>query len=477
MRRKLIVAAALLVAAGLPFPAALFPINIRLSQIDASRLLLAQRVRLYVSVTDDRGQPLDSLRAEDFSVFESPDGERFTRIPRLEQFRPQAGIAEGVNFLLVLDNSGSMYDTLAGNPTEDPERMRITHARDAVRSFLSSMTDPKDTVGLVSYNTFYTLQAVPSRDRAQVGAALDTIRRPERAEAYTELYYSLTRAVREFEGLGGRKAVVILSDGENYPYAVHSGQPHPELGQRIVDYTEPIQACQEEAISVYAINFGAVKDPNLESIAIETGGTVFDARDRRELESVYRTIHEQVAGEYLLAYRATMAPAERKYVRVVVQPTGETGAGAELSATRFYFASTVFGLPLPALSLLLLIPLAAAALLLWLLTTLRLERRKGPAALEVLQTRVGRASTRVLPLSSAKTVIGGGRSADLTIVGAPGLKEQHATVIYDKQKRAYTVVSSGEVRVNNQPVKTRVLEPGDVIDVGGATIVFDDGEV
>jgi Ca-activated chloride channel family protein len=107
----------------------------------------------------------------------------------------------------------------------------------------------------------------------------------------------------------------------------------------------------------------------------------------------------------------------------------------------------------------------------------RLERRKGPAALEVLHTRVGHASTRVLPLGTAKTVIGGGRSADLTIVGAPGLKEQHATVIYDKQKKAYTVVSSGEVRVNNQPVKTRVLEPGDVIDVGGATIVFDDGEV
>jgi hypothetical protein len=28
--------------------------------------------------------------------------------------------------------------------------------------------------------------------------------------------------------------------------------------------------------------------------------------------------------------------------------------------------------------------------------------------------------------------------------------------------------------VNNQPVKTRKLEPGDVIDVGGAVIVFDD---
>ena len=165
MRRKPILAAALLAAISLPFPAALFPLNIRLSQIDASRLLLSQRVRLYVSVTDERGRPVESLRAEDFTVLESPDGERFTRIPRLEQFRPQAGIVEGVNFLLVLDNSGSMYDTLAGNPTENREAMRITHAREAVRAFLSSMTDPKDTVGLVAYNTYYTLLAAPSSDR------------------------------------------------------------------------------------------------------------------------------------------------------------------------------------------------------------------------------------------------------------------------------------------------------------------------
>jgi len=79
------------------------------------------------------------------------------------------------------------------------------------------------------------------------------------------------------------------------------------------------------------------------------------------------------------------------------------------------------------------------------------------------------------PLGSAKTVIGGSRQADLTIAGAPGVREQHATVLYDPKTRSYTIV--GEVTVNNRPVKTRRLEAGDVIDVGGATIVFDDGEV
>ena len=451
---------------------AAFGYNVRLSQIDPSRLLLTQNVRLYVSVTDDRGVPVEGLRGESFTIFESPDGKDFQRIEGLSEFKPGAASAEGITFLLLIDNSGSMYDTLSGRATEDAGRMRITHAKNAVRTFLGSMTQPRDTVGLVSYNTSYTLLASPSDDKAQVTSFLEGIERPDSEQAYTELYAALTLAVEDFTGIGGRKAIVILSDGENYPYREHSGNPHPEFGEKIYRYTEPIRACQEAGISVYAVNFAAEKDPNLEAIAVETGGTVFDARDQEELARVYRRIHQQVAGEYLIGYRATMAAAEKKYVRVQVQEEGQAR-----KATRFYFSSTMFGLPLGKLSVLLVIPLVLAFVLLWLISLIKFEKKRGPATLEVLKTRVGRAQTRVMPLRTAKTVIGGSRNADLTIVGNPSVKEQHATVVYDSKKKAYTVVGSGDLTVNNRPVKTKVLEPGDVIDVGGATIVFDDGEV
>ena len=82
----------------------------------------------------------------------------------------------------------------------------------------------------------------------------------------------------------------------------------------------------------------------------------------------------------------------------------------------------------------------------------------------------------MVPLTTAKTVIGGSPKADLTIVGAPQIREQHATILFDPKKKSYTVVGTGDILVNNQPVKTRTLESGDVIDVGGATIVFDDGK-
>jgi hypothetical protein len=53
------------------------------------------------------------------------------------------------------------------------------------------------------------------------------------------------------------------------------------------------------------------------------------------------------------------------------------------------------------------------------------------------------------------------------------VQDRHATVLYDPREKRYTVVGAGDILVNNHPVRTRKLEPGDGIDVGGATIVFD----
>jgi Ca-activated chloride channel homolog len=445
-------------------------LTVGLSQLDASRLLLTQEVDAYVSVTDPDGRPVEGLGRDAFSVFESADGSRFGRIDRITSFQPRAGARNGITFLLLIDDSGSMYDALDGTPTKDPARMRITHAKEAVRTFLSRMTNPADRVGLASFNTLYTGLSEPAADRERIAGLLEKIGKPAPEEAYTELYGSLALAARALAKVRGRKAVVVLSDGENYPFTLVSGKDHPVFARHLFSYEEPILASQEEAVTVYGINFGHgdEKDRNLRAIARETGGTVFDAQNRDELEGVYEAIHRQVAGEYLLTYRATLAPAEKKFVRVEVSQGGESE-----DATRFYFSETVLGLPPGGLTPLLLIPLLLAAFLLWLLTALKLERKRGPASLEVIQTRVGHPATRMVRLEE-KTVIGGSPKANLTIVGAPQVREQHATILFDPGDESYTVVGSADILVNNRPVRTRKLETGDVIDVGGATIVFDD---
>jgi len=449
-------------------PFTVSPLNASLAQLDPSRLLLSQEVSAWVSVTDDSGSPVRGLTAEAFSLAVSADGKLFQPVSPISGFQGDAGASGGLTFLLLVDDSGSMYDTMGGTPTSDEALMRITRAREAVRSFLDSMTNPSDRVGLATFNTWLRVLVPPTSARDEVRGMLDRIARPSRDDAYTELFAGLRGVSRDFGGLAGRKAIIVLSDGENFPYTTGTGRSHPVFGSTIATAGHAILACQQAGVTVYGISFGPQKEKALGSIAVQTGGVLFDAADQSELTGAYQAIRRQVEAEYRLTWRSPTTPAERMYVRVSVTQ----GAG-NASAERFYFSSTVFGLPLDRLSAALLVSLVAAAGLLFLLSILKLERKPGPARLEVLQTRGGHPSTRIMPLGGGSTVIGSARDADLTIVGAPRMRDTHATILHDSKGGGYTVVGGGEITVNNQPVKTRKLEPGDVIDVGGATIVFD----
>ncbi|HYW84723.1 MAG TPA: VWA domain-containing protein, partial [Spirochaetia bacterium] len=191
---------ALFLAFLLLFPGIAFALNISLAQIDASRLLVTQNVQVYVSVTNDQGMPVQGLEKDAFTIAESGDGVSFQQIPQISVFTPNAGAVTGMTFLLMIDDSGSMYDTPDGRATTDPSLMRITHAKDAVRTLLAGMTNPADRVGLVYFNTSYHLLSRPTTDRRRIDSLLEGIQRPTADQAYTELYASLTLAAEEFAG-------------------------------------------------------------------------------------------------------------------------------------------------------------------------------------------------------------------------------------------------------------------------------------
>ena len=449
--------------------------SVRISQIDPSMLLFKQNVKVYVSVTDKVGAPVKSIGKEKFTVFESADGHAFKRIPAIKDFQTMANYEAGINFLLLIDNSGSMYLDMKQRLTRNPANMKFSHAKAAISTFLKSMTNPKDRVGLASYNSYYESFSDPVSDKEKLEGLLGHIRMPVGDEGHTEIYASLCRAVDEFRSVKGRKAILILSDGENRPYYKYAGKPHRDFGTKIYSYTEPIRDCQQEGISVFAINFGRGgerKDARLKDIALNTGGALFDAGDGGELARVYSKIVGQILNEYLITYSATMDPADRKYVKIKY-----ASGNGPIEAVRFYFSSPVFGLPLQWFSYLLLLPFIAALLLLWLLSRIRFERKKGAASIEVLNPGPARAVTKAFKLNKGHTIIGSSKSANMTIMsGLTQIKEKHATITFDSKKKRYTIVGDGDFKVNNKRVKTKVLESGDLINVGGATIVFDDGE-
>jgi len=450
----------------------IYPQSVRISQIDNSKLLLNQDIKLYISVASDRGVPVKNLTKDMFEVYESVDNNEFKKV-ELTGFQQDANILTGINFLLLLDNSGSMYRDMNGNSTKDESKMRITYAKNAVESFLNSVTNQNDKVGIAAYNSYYTLYNRPMDDKSKVREVLENIARPDDDQKWTEIYSSLYLAINDFSSIKGRKVIIILSDGENMPYYKWAKKPHKDFGEKIFEYTEPIEESNKEGVSIFAVNFstrGGATDKNLRKIANETGGTTFDAYNQDELKSIYKIINDLVLNEYLLTYKATMDPADKKYVKVNFK-----FKGSEKNASRFYYSSTIFGMPLKNFNPLLLLAFLLACLLLYLLSLIKFKNTNTEATLEVLSTQVGKAVTQVVTLTGNKTVIGGSTNANMTIMGSPTMKDNHATIIYDNKTNQYTIVADADLSVNNKTIKSKVLEDGDVINAGGATIVFDKG--
>src|SRR4030042_2800312 len=100
--------------------------SLRISQIDTSTLLLNQEVQVYISVTDDKGAPVDNITVSRFKIFESADGTTYREIPKINSFKTMANYESGINFLLLIDNSGSMYRDIQGKRIRSINKARIS---------------------------------------------------------------------------------------------------------------------------------------------------------------------------------------------------------------------------------------------------------------------------------------------------------------------------------------------------------------
>lgn len=444
-----------------------------ISQIDTSSLLLSQKIDLYLSIVDREGRSISGLSMDDFTVSESPEGLEYGEPAEILGLDEGLNREQGIHILLLLDNSGSMYDRMDGTPTDRMELTRTTQAREAVRNFIRSSFNPGDVISLASFNTLTTFHSEVIRDPSALEGLLETIRRPEREMAYTELYHALDESAQKIAFHRGRKVVVVLSDGENYPYLTHSGKAHPIYGEELRSPDQVIETYQKEGITLYAIHFGLRKDRYLGEIAISTGGNVYDARNRDELTGIYRDIKGKIEDEYRLTYRAGMFPSDVKHVRVEVDT-----ADGPVSATRSYYSGTILGIPADPFPFYILLILPAAVLLWGLLLLIRTRSLNTQPALEILQTAYAtKVSAFTVPLVSEKTVIGGGDRADLTISGPASLKNDHVTIVRDPASGSFTLTGDSSVTVNNRRLSgSRKLTDGDVLGIEGTTIVFDSGE-
>jgi len=439
----------------------LYAENVNINQIDTSRLLINQEVDLYFSVTDDQSKPIRDLTIDQVTIAESYNGGEFFTPASPRQLTNMSDLSRGIHFYFLMDNSGSMYEGEGELPAEQ--------AQNALLRFAGSISNPKDTLGLASFNTNFISHLPPGSKDRTIGRFLSDIEQPQGADAYTELFWAIHLAAQEMAEIYGRKALVVLSDGENFSYTEKTGKEHPVFGSILGNPNTSLESLRREGISLFAINFGGKGDPQLGELAIRSGGTSYKAYDQEELLAVYSDIKERILTEYVATYRAKQPRNDKQWVRLMIDYGGDPARGEQYFYSENLMGEATFLNPLPYLFL---FPLAG--LLLSLIGLIHWEKPARYAMLDVVGAGRTKASAATIALTQSRTVIGSSTEANLTLTGSPSVEEQHVTVDFNDKTGEYTLATKSEVMVNNNPVKKRVLNSGDVINIEGTTIVFDE---
>jgi len=208
--------------------------------------------------------------------------------------RPMTTVAvprERATVMLVTDVSASMAAT-------DVSPSRLDAAQEAAQTFVDEVPEEL-RVGLVAFSEAPQLLARPTRERAEVANAIDSLRTGPGTGTGDGLAAAL-RAIRD-DGAGGRgrppAAVVLLSDGKTT-----TGRDPVEVAREAKRLGVPITtvALGTDA-GVVSIGGGFVPVPpdreTMRIVARESGGRAYDVADADELSSVYERLVSRLGNE------------------------------------------------------------------------------------------------------------------------------------------------------------------------------------
>jgi Ca-activated chloride channel homolog len=219
-------------------------------------------VEVYATVTDADGRAVKDLRKEDFTILE--DGEP-------QQITAFVGGDFPAAVALAIDRSFSMK----GPP--------LTVARTAARVFVASLK-PEDRVMLISISGDVEVLAPFSTDRVPLLRALEALD----PWSTTSLNDAVIRSLDLLEDEGGRRAIVILSDGvDRYSTASDA---------------EVLTRARRSDVLAYPVAIGRELPAFFPEVASLTGGRSFHLRNPEQLQSTLQAIAADLGAQYLLGY-------------------------------------------------------------------------------------------------------------------------------------------------------------------------------
>jgi Ca-activated chloride channel family protein len=243
-------------------------------------------IELPITVLDKQGNPVEDLSIEDFTVFEDKVEQEISHFSLHRDLPVRMG--------MVLDTSGSMTDTL-------PTVQRV------VMGFLRDLLRPRDRAFIETFSDRPDLLAGFTADFDIIENALLALY----ADRETALYDAVIMGLFQFSGVSGRRAMVVLSDGED----TSSDN----------EFDDALGYAQRMGVTIYAIgiNIPATKIGTrwqFNKLASATGGRAFFVSEKSSLDAIYDEINREMRTQYLIAFisDSERPPDELRKIKVEV---------------------------------------------------------------------------------------------------------------------------------------------------------------
>ncbi len=243
-------------------------------------------IELPVTVLDSHGDPVTDLMIDDFTVYEDKVEQTISHFSLHRDLPVRMGI--------VIDTSGSMTTTL-------PTVQRV------VMGFLRDLLRPRDRAFIETFSDRPDILAGFTANFTIIENALLALY----ADRATALYDAVIMGLFQFSGVTGRRAMVVVSDGED------TASDN--------EFSDALGYAQRMGVTIYVIgiNISTTKITTrwqISKLASVTGGRAFFVSEKSELGTIYDEINRELRTQYLIAYtsKSERPPDELRKIKVQV---------------------------------------------------------------------------------------------------------------------------------------------------------------
>jgi Ca-activated chloride channel family protein len=265
-------------------------------------------VNVLCSVFDKRTNSfLTTLTQDDFTIFE--DG----RKQEIRNFARETSLP--LTIALLIDTSQSVAP-------------KLKFEQEAAINFIQSIMREKDRAMLVEFSTGVTMLQDFTGDPNKMANEIRKLRAAGGTSLYDAIYMTCDeKLIRET----GRKAIVILSDGEDESSRV----TRREAIEVALRAEATIFAMSVSKGGFFGVGGSGEGDAILKDITMETGGRIFFPFKTDELEDAFRQINQELRSQYNIGFLSTNSVRDGGYRKIEIKvPEG----GLRLNYRKGYYA-------------------------------------------------------------------------------------------------------------------------------------------